>query len=84
MKTETQKTPETNPVAEYVVNTVKLNDSTKIKFVENPKRQKSAAHNRYSKYGKAKTFGEYLKLNEGKFSMADARYDLSHGFLTVE
>jgi hypothetical protein len=85
MKTENQnavKTEEQQKV-EYVVNTVKLNDLTKIKFADNPKRQKSAAHSRYSKYQNAKTFGEYLKLNEGKFSMADARYDLSHGFLTV-
>jgi len=71
-------------VKEYVVNTTKLTDTTKIKFAENPKRQKSAAHERYTKYSKAKTFGEYLKLNEGKFAMADARYDLAKGFLQLD
>jgi len=70
-------------VTEYVINTTKMTSDTKITFVENPKRQKSAAHARYTKYSKAKTFGEYLKLNEGKFAMADARYDLGKGFLKL-
>ena len=69
--------------SEYVVNTTKLNNATPIKFISNPKRQKSAAHARYTKYESATTFGDYLKKNEGKFAMADARHDLGKGFLTV-
>lgn len=72
-----------DPTNEYVVNGTKFTDTTKIKFVENPKRPKSAAHARYAQYQKAKTFGEYLRLNEGKFAMADARHDLGKTFLTV-
>jgi len=68
---------------EYVVNSVKLTDDTKIVFKANPKRNGSAAHGRYEKYQKAVTFGEYRKLNEGKFQMADARHDISKKFLTV-
>jgi len=76
MNTETTK--------EYNVVGVKITEGTKIKFVPNPKRVNSAAHARYEKYQSCKTFGEYLKKNEGKFAMADARHDLTHKFLQIE
>jgi len=68
---------------EWVVNTTKFTEETEIKFASNPKRNGCASWSRYEKYGKAKTFGEYLKLNEGKFQLADARYDLSRKFLKL-
>lgn len=75
----TEKTEKT----EYVVGSTKLTSDTKIKFVANPKRTGSKAHSRYEKYSQAKTFGEYLKLNDPKMAMADARYDLSKEFLKI-
>jgi len=80
-KTETSKS-ESDP-KEWVVNTTKFNKDTEIKFQSNPKRNGCASWARYEKYGKAKTFGEYLTLNEGKFQLADARYDLSRKFLKL-
>ena len=77
----TEKTE--NAKTEYVVSGTKFDDGTKIKFRENPKRKNSASWERYEKYQKAKTFGEYLKLNEGKFQMADARHDLGKTFLEI-
>ena len=83
MNDKSNQNTEAAKSGEYVVNGVKLEDSTKIHFTDNPKRPQSNAHARYSTYQKATTFGEYLKLNEGKFSMADARHDLGKGFLKV-
>jgi len=68
---------------EYTVSGQKFADDTKIKFRENPKRKNSASWARYEKYQAAKTFGEYLKLNEGKFQMADARHDFGKTFLEI-
>lgn len=69
---------------EYVINGTKLNDNTRISFVSNPKRPNSMAHARYESYQDSTTFGEYLELNEGKYSMADARHDLNKGFLIID
>jgi len=68
---------------EYVVNGTKIDSESKIVFKANPKRNGSASHARYEKYQAATTFAKYLKLNEGKFQMADARHDLSKGFLSL-
>jgi len=68
---------------EWVVNTTKFKKETEIKFAANPKRNGCASWSRYEKYSKAKTFGEYLELNTGKFSMADARYDVQKKYLMI-
>jgi len=78
--TVANKTEESNP-GEWVVNTTKFEKDTEIIFSTNPKRNGCASWLRYEKYSKAKTFGEYLELNAGKFSMADARYDVQKKFL---
>jgi len=69
--------------SEINVSGTKFAPETKIKFAANPKRPGSNAHERYEVYQKARTFGEYLKLNEGKFALPDARHDFSHKFLTI-
>ena len=79
----TAKTEKTETVTEYVVNGIKLNDNTKIKFIANPKRDGSKAHERYKKYESAKTFGEYMTLNDKKYAMADARHDIQKEFLKI-
>jgi len=68
---------------EYQIGGVKVAADSKIAFKSNPKRSGSAAHSRYEKYQSASTFAGYLKLNEGKFQMADARHDIGKGFLTL-
>jgi hypothetical protein len=67
----------------YVVSGVKVEDSTPVKYVANPKRQNSAAWERYEKYQGASTWAEYKELNSSKFMMADARHDFSKGFLKI-
>lgn len=80
---DTQSTSKTSTEdqKEWVVNTTKFTEDTPVKFVANPKRKGSKAHTRYEKYSKASTWGEYLKLSDSKFAMADARYDMSKEFL---
>ena len=68
---------------EWVVNTTKFNVDTPIAFRLNPKREGCQSWKRYEKYQVATTFGEYLELNAGKFSMADVRHDLAKEFLTL-
>lgn len=68
---------------EHIVNGVKFTPTTKIEFTDNPKQPHSKAHARYAIYQKAKTWGEYLKLNQGGYAMIDARYDFGKGFLRV-
>ena len=80
MTDKTEKTAKT----EWVINGTKVEESTKLKFAENPKREGSKAHTRYEQYSKAKTWGQYLKVAEPKFAMADARYDLQKEFLKIE
>lgn len=82
-KTTNATTAQPAEKKEYNVSGTKLEESTKVKFVANPKRVNSAAWERYEKYQTAATFGEYLQLNPGKFAMADARHDLSKGFLKL-
>ena len=69
--------------SEWCVNTTKFLKDTPIKYVSNPKREGCSSWIRYEKYKEAKTFGEYLELNPGKFSMADARHDLQKEFLKI-
>jgi len=56
-------------------------EDTKIKFVENPKRENSKARKRYEMYEKARTFKEYMDLNVTKYALADFRNDHSKGFV---
>lgn len=77
----TEKTE--NSTTEYLVSGQKFTAETKIKFQDNPKRKNSASWERYEKYQSSSTFGEYLKSNEGKFQMADARHDLGKSFLEI-
>ena len=67
----------------YNVNGKKLTPGIRITYIPNPKRPGSMAHARYEKYQKAKTFGQYLKLNQGEYAMPDARWDLERGFLII-
>ena len=80
-ETEVKVEDDTPEINEWVVNTTKFTKDTEIHFLPNPKRNGCASWQRYEAYGKAKTFGEYLSLNTGKFQMADARYDVSRKFL---
>lgn len=61
---------------------VEVTEKTKIVFLvkENPKRKGSQAYNRFGKYMKAKTVGEYLKLGGTR---ADLRYDENKGFIQI-
>ena len=68
---------------EHIINGVKFTPTTKIEFTDNPKQPHSKAHARYAIYQKAKTWGEYLKLNQGGYAMIDARHDFGKGFLRV-
>lgn len=63
------------------INGQNVENSTKIKFVsENPKRRGSKAHTRFTKYMKAKTVAEFLKLGGLR---ADLRYDSEHEFVKI-
>ena len=74
-------TTEQQTEQEYLVNGRKFTAQTKIKFRENPKRKNSQAWARYEKYQVATTWAEYMRLNDGKYLMADARHDLGKEFL---
>lgn len=64
------------------INGTTVENSTKIEVVkENPKRKNSAAHDRFAKYMKAKTVGDYLKLGG---TVADLRYDTQKEFVTLK
>lgn len=69
---------------EMAINGTKVTGTTKIGYIDNPKRKGSMAHTRYAKYQAATTITEYLKLNDGKYAMPDLRHDLSKEFLTIE
>ena len=75
--------PSKEETTAWVINATKFEKDTEITFQPNPKRKGCASGRRYEQYQTAKTFGEYLDLNEGKFQMADARYDLQKGFLKL-
>ena len=66
-----------------VINGTKTETSTAIEYVENPKRVGKLAWTRYESYSAATTIGEYLQLAEKKYAMADLRYDMDHGFLSI-
>lgn len=78
MTTKTEKKTE-----DLFINGVKVQASTKITYAENPKRKGSMAHTRYEAYQKSTTIGQYLKLNDSKYSMPDLRHDLNKGFLEI-
>jgi len=64
------------------VNGQNVEGSTKLQYVaENPKRKNSAAHGRFSKYMKAKTVEQFLKLGG---TVADLRYDQNKGFVEIQ
>jgi len=81
---KTTKTETAAPSTELVINGVKVTETTKISYRENPKRPNSRSWERYEAYQKATTIGEYLKLNESKFAKADLRHDLGKEFLKIE
>ena len=78
-----KKVEETKAEREFLINSVKVTDATKIAYIANPKRKGSQAHARYEKYGEAKTIEQYFKLNVSKAAMADLRHDLNKEFLTI-
>jgi len=79
-----------NATNERVINGVKISDESKCEYVDNPKRQNSAAGKRYAIYQVAKTVGEYFKLfdeNDSlnrKFALPDLRHDTAKGFVSFE
>ena len=68
---------------EAVVNGVKIDSSTELKFKPNPKRPGFKAHARYEQYQTATTLEEYLDLADPKYAKADLRYDMEHGHIEV-
>ena len=66
-----------------LINAIKVENETAIKFIPNPKRPGFKAHERYEKYSSAKTIAEYFELSEKKYSRADLRYDEEHGYLQI-
>ena len=83
MNAKTENTKTETAAAELLINGVKVTETTKIAYRENPKRPNSRSWERYEAYQKAKTIGEYLKLNDSKFAKADLRHDLGKEFLTI-
>ena len=68
---------------EWIIGAHKVTESTKLKYVKNPKRKNSKAWARYDAYQSATTFGEYQKLNTDKQSIPDLKYDLQKEFVKI-
>ena len=66
-----------------IINAVKVESSTNIEYVSNPKRVGKKAWTRYESYAECTTIGEYFDIAEKKYAMADLRYDLDKEFLTI-
>ena len=69
-----------------VVKGEEISPETEIiwEVIENPKRPKSRAHERFEKYLGASTVGEYLELAGETHGRADFKYDLGKGFIRLE
>lgn len=66
-----------------VINGVKVEMSTVIQYVDNPKRVGKKSWTRYEEYQSVTTVGEYFEITDPKYSKPDLRYDMDHGFLTI-
>jgi len=66
----------------YMINGVKVDETTHISFVANPKRKGFQAFARYEVYQYATTIGELMEFNKTDF-MPDARHDHKHGFMHI-
>lgn len=60
------------------------NDTDSITFKPNPKRRNTLTYNRWEKYSKAKTCGEYLKLNSDGDQNGDLLYGIMRGHITIK
>ena len=66
-----------------MINAWKVDETTKVEYVTNPKRAGFKAHARYEEYQRCTTIGEYLELCTDKYSRPDLRYDEDHGYLKI-
>jgi len=67
-----------------VINGVKAELATAIRFVANPKRTGKKAWTRYEEYSECNTLAEYFDIADTKYAKADLRYDHEHGFLIFD
>ncbi|RLA20680.1 MAG: hypothetical protein DRQ62_10260 [Gammaproteobacteria bacterium] len=68
---------------EFIIGVHKVTATTKLKYKANPKRKNSKAWLRYESYQKARTFGEYQKLNQDKQAIPDLKHDLNKEFVKI-
>ena len=67
-----------------LINDTKVESSTPIRYISNPKRFGKKAWTRYEEYQSATTVGEYIEMTDPKYANADLRYDHMKGFLIID